>query len=501
MKNQKTILVTTIILIMSTLISFSCLPPTQAATTDFGYKTPGTAGTSSLNNAQGSLFTAPATGTANSISAYIKYTPNPSSAAFGQFSLTTTSPITMQNTVRLSTFRCTELAIATSISANMYVQTTTSLNFKVKVAIYDAATGKFMATSDENTFTTGVNRQYSISLNSQPVLLPNTDYTLAIWSNAISGKTSNIYHSPAASTPGRYFYYSYTGNWPTYLPSSTAEGTTSYLLGCSYYKAVTVGAAIYSTSGELIGKTQEKTLPDLTTAYPYTTDGWFTFNFDANNKPQVTKDSGYVLAAWATSPTISTPATMPYNVGADEYYSASGTYPTWPSIVDQNSKRTHSIYANINVLPTVQSCDPSGTKKDTFSTSEPVTAKASNLQATTTYPIYLVQDVVTWGDGNIIPTRVAGSITSITSDNTGTVNPIAIWTSPMPGQYDIIIDVNSNGKYDASIDAIDNNEIVTTAGLFVVPEYALGGLFALAACFMGFIAFKKRSSIPQLFHR
>ena len=38
---------------------------------------------------------------------------------------------------------------------------------------------------------------------------------------------------------------------------------------------------------------------------------------------------------------------------------------------------------------------------------------------------------------------------------------------------------------------------VPNQGIMVVPEYVLGGLAALGACFVGFVAFKKRSSLPS----
>jgi hypothetical protein len=70
-----------------------------------------------------------------------------------------------------------------------------------------------------------------------------------------------------------------------------------------------------------------------------------------------------------------------------------------------------------------------------------------------------------------------------------------VWNNAQPGKYDIIVDVNNNGKYDAATDALDDNDILVTAGFFVVPEYPFGGLLALAACFVGFAAFKKRRTL------
>jgi hypothetical protein len=54
----------------------------------------------------------------------------------------------------------------------------------------------------------------------------------------------------------------------------------------------------------------------------------------------------------------------------------------------------------------------------------------------------------------------------------------------------------------AGDDAHTASEAITTGtsgggGLFVVPEYVLGGLAVLGACFVGFAIFKKRGSHPH----
>jgi hypothetical protein len=83
----------------------------------------------------------------------------------------------------------------------------------------------------------------------------------------------------------------------------------------------------------------------------------------------------------------------------------------------------------------------------------------------------VVNDVVTWTDGDPIPARVIGTATSMISDENGTVLPIAVWSDPATiGKYDIIVDVNGNGIYDEGIDALDNNDVEVSAG-FMIPEY------------------------------
>jgi hypothetical protein len=120
-------------------------------------------------------------------------------------------------------------------------------------------------------------------------------------------------------------------------------------------------------------------------------------------------------------------------------------------------------------------------------------------------------------------TTIQGTLTSGTSGVSGktitlTYNngqTIGTATTQSDGSYSYSWTVSSslaNGFYALKAQFIDDNllydgsEASTTSspgggGVFVVPEYALGGLLALAACFMGFIAFKKRSSIPSFKHQ
>jgi hypothetical protein len=59
----------------------------------------------------------------------------------------------------------------------------------------------------------------------------------------------------------------------------------------------------------------------------------------------------------------------------------------------------------------------------------------------------------------------------MTLDASGNVLPMPAWFSPLAlGEYDIVVDVNGNGRYDQTIDASDDNQVQITAG-FVVPEF------------------------------
>lgn len=138
-------------------------------------------------------------------------------------------------------------------------------------------------------------------------------------------------------------------------------------------------------------------------------------------------------------------------------------------------------YLEITLGPTIESCDSSGARKDLFNLQETVYANGSGYSPSSTYSLYMVNDEVNWNDNMTIPNPIV--TVQVTSDSNGRISPVAVWSNPLtPGAYDIIVDVNGNGKYDAGIDALDNNDIRVTAGLFVVPEYPLGAVLGFAGC-------------------
>jgi hypothetical protein len=144
--------------------------------------------------------------------------------------------------------------------------------------------------------------------------------------------------------------------------------------------------------------------------------------------------------------------------------------------------------------PTIDSCDSTGVKKDTFVLSDDVYAMGTGYRAQTTYDVYVVEDV-TWVDGMAIPPRVAGTATTVTSDASGDVPATLLWSNPLvAGKYDIVVDVDGDGLYYAEVDAVDDNDIEVTAGFFVVPEVTLGSIMAATAMFtsLGLFAYKKK---------
>jgi hypothetical protein len=142
-------------------------------------------------------------------------------------------------------------------------------------------------------------------------------------------------------------------------------------------------------------------------------------------------------------------------------------------------------------------CNSTGTTQSTFDLGETVYFTATGFSASTTYPVIVVSHQPLWNAGQSIPTAIATN--SITTDGSGNIAATSIYNSAAPGEYDVIVDANSNGIFDQG-DLLLNN-VVSSAGLFVLPEYPLGAIVALIAsisAFMGYRAFKNRSSMSQI---
>jgi hypothetical protein len=109
----------------------------------------------------------------------------------------------------------------------------------------------------------------------------------------------------------------------------------------------------------------------------------------------------------------------------------------------------------------IASCDAGGNDKNSFRVNEDVYAKGTGYLPSTAYDIYLVEHPPTWTDGMSIPTRREGTLTSISTDKTGKFPPTLLWSNPLEGgRYDILVDFNSNGLYDVSLDKLSNLAVI-----------------------------------------
>jgi hypothetical protein len=139
----------------------------------------------------------------------------------------------------------------------------------------------------------------------------------------------------------------------------------------------------------------------------------------------------------------------------------------------------------------IESCDASGNKKDQFNPGETIRINGSSFSTSQDYNIYIVHNT-TWYDDMLIPSRVSGTNETVSSDSSGNIPPARVWLSAQPGK----IDIDGNGRYEVDVDALDDLDI-SGAGFFVIPEYALGTILALAVCFAG-VAVYRRSKRTRL---
>jgi ABC-type thiamin/hydroxymethylpyrimidine transport system permease subunit len=107
-------------------------------------------------------------------------------------------------------------------------------------------------------------------------------------------------------------------------------------------------------------------------------------------------------------------------------------------------------------------CDSSGTAKTSFTSGDTVFFSATGLSASTTYPVYVVQDEAAWAVRIPMPTRVSGSTNSVTTDSSGNIAAASIYSNAPAGQYAVIVDLNSDGKYDEN-DLLINKVATSTS--------------------------------------
>ena len=168
----------------------------------------------------------------------------------------------------------------------------------------------------------------------------------------------------------------------------------------------------------------------------------------------------------------------------------------------QNATATDTAFVQVySLMPTIESCDSTGTQKDTFLLDDDVYGIGTGYRPSTTYNVYVVEDV-TWVDGMAIPPRVLGTATTVTSDAAGNIPATLLWSATLePGKYDIVVDVDGDDLYYAEADALDDSDIEVTAGFFVIPEVPLGPIMAtmgMFAALIGFLRLKRLRPKPRL---
>jgi len=150
--------------------------------------------------------------------------------------------------------------------------------------------------------------------------------------------------------------------------------------------------------------------------------------------------------------------------------------------------------------PSATSSSATGAPKNTYRVNENIYAAGSGFAAGTDVNIHVVQDQ-DWNDGDPIPQDVTGAVETVPVNN-GDVGPVLVWNAPLvPGEYDIVIDANRNGFYNATTDGLDSG----SPGFVVVasppptpptdvPALTLAGIIALVGllCVAGMGRIRRR---------
>lgn len=115
----------------------------------------------------------------------------------------------------------------------------------------------------------------------------------------------------------------------------------------------------------------------------------------------------------------------------------------------------------------VWACGSTGSVKDSFYTNDTVYACGTNLTASVSgyVRIYIVDDSNSWAANTTLSDAVAGYM-EFQTNSTGDLPPIARWSSPSVGSYDMVADVDRNGMYN-STDYVDS---LTSTGFSVALQ-------------------------------
>ncbi len=160
----------------------------------------------------------------------------------------------------------------------------------------------------------------------------------------------------------------------------------------------------------------------------------------------------------------------------------------------QHAGATDGNSAVFNSLLGFTSCDKNGIEKHIFQESDDVYAKGGwfPLRIHKQVSIYVMPNGLKIKD--IKPANAVSGPANTTVDSKGHLPVTEIWPHNLKaGQYDVWIDVNRNGKFDNG-DLLHFYFYTCFYLFFVVPEYIVGSIGAVAAMLCGLAVFKLKST-------
>jgi hypothetical protein len=143
------------------------------------------------------------------------------------------------------------------------------------------------------------------------------------------------------------------------------------------------------------------------------------------------------------------------------YAEMTGYSPSQPQNVSLTANTTITIELTPmpGPTPTIQASNSSGALQNIFNICDNIYVNGTGYPASSCFNVYVVVDTE-WSNGTCIPNRVCKTATKVSSNSNGTILPKAVWNAPLKqGKYDIVVDVNRNGKYDLDIDALWDDKV------------------------------------------
>ena len=165
-----------------------------------------------------------------------------------------------------------------------------------------------------------------------------------------------------------------------------------------------------------------------------------------------------------------------------------------------NRTAKHSIDS---VLPRLTSCDAAGNEKNQFAPGDTVYVKASGLEPTKNYKIWIQDDPVNASDTLIVEENPLSAETpkDVTTDSSGNLSVTPIWSIPQDAtvnyhKYDIVLDKQNDGeytgKYNGASDGIDSTSV---AGFIApIPELPTIILFSVGLLVLAGYAVSRRKN-------
>jgi len=144
--------------------------------------------------------------------------------------------------------------------------------------------------------------------------------------------------------------------------------------------------------------------------------------------------------------------------------------------------QTRGMWASILISPSVFPCDSTGSPKDGFHEEDYVYCQGSGFPNNTNVRIYVTTNK-TWANGEPITDVRTTGYNETTTDSNGNLNITCLGLAgnlsynELPAYYDVIVDVDCDGTFDAGIDTVD--DITYFPGITVPETMPIGGGIAI----------------------